>query len=722
MDTAVRSCTNSSVVHHFESNLELSGFGAPGEALVQTVKELVDNAVDACRCRSFDQDAPTVRVVLRRRSKSNNTDIETLEELEGQEDEPLELQVADNGDGLNDVTKALVLFSSSKSGHGSGSLITSGPSSTVGEKKKRNESQEQNAGKYGLGLTLSLLYSQKHFGGFLKATTARRDSREWTSTKCDIDLETGLPRTLYSKTGLKPDSWSDGCGTDMRLLVPGGEDALGFAEPRLKALFSRLHLLPDRAAGVSFVCQGCLDDTSIVVPRGGREASPHLLIDNEDLVRAFAKGLTAMTRAFNAAAGIARDGVDRGASSSSGPSSPTTPHSNVSMGEVDGELTANGHQTLEWKEQQQQQQPRSTATQNRSINDGQTRSFVSFSHGVGVVEASSSSGSMSSRRVGAASGLGCLYGHFAEEDIAVFECQAGEIDSSWITAGVAVERTLPSRRKSSSASASASGAGETIVPLFVHRFANGVPMLDTNTSAACALVAGVTSKVSWANLGLRISSSRMQRRGGDGRLWFMLSEAPTPLKVKGGEDWSALSGIKAVHVAVTANSKVIPYTSLRKDAIAHREGYVSAAESAVRQALVSLCRRTSGGFRSAFEAAHHMLHQELLPLASSSVAYMVSHSADVSFQKRCLQALGVGNEYEYVQERRLTDLLQVELTENVRQEEARRAAAKARAMARIKEEAEKERGKQRRGNKSRKRKSNCAVTADEDAGAARPDG
>lgn len=40
--------------------------------------------------------------------------------------EPLELQVADNGDGLNDVTKALVLFSSSKSGHASASLTTPG--------------------------------------------------------------------------------------------------------------------------------------------------------------------------------------------------------------------------------------------------------------------------------------------------------------------------------------------------------------------------------------------------------------------------------------------------------------------------------------------------------------------------------------------------------------------------------------------------------------------
>ncbi|CAN0350891.1 unnamed protein product, partial [Ectocarpus sp. 8 AP-2014] len=57
---------NSSVVHHFRQNFELSGFGSTGEALVQTVKELVDNAIDSCRCRTSEQDAPMVRVVLRR--------------------------------------------------------------------------------------------------------------------------------------------------------------------------------------------------------------------------------------------------------------------------------------------------------------------------------------------------------------------------------------------------------------------------------------------------------------------------------------------------------------------------------------------------------------------------------------------------------------------------------------------------------------------------------
>lgn len=41
----------------------------------------------------------------------------------------------------------------------------------------------------------------------------------------------------------------------MRLLVPGDEDALHYAKPRLQALFARMHLLPDRAAGVSLKCE-----------------------------------------------------------------------------------------------------------------------------------------------------------------------------------------------------------------------------------------------------------------------------------------------------------------------------------------------------------------------------------------------------------------------------------------------------------------------------------
>lgn len=42
-------------------------------------------------------------------------------------------------------------------------------------------------------------------------------------------------------------------------------------------------------------------------------------------------------------------------------------------------------------------------------------------------------------------------------------------------------------------------------------------------------------------------------------------------QVKGGAAWSALQDIKAVHVSVAASAETMPYTSLRKDAIAHKE-------------------------------------------------------------------------------------------------------------------------------------------------------
>lgn len=45
------------------------------------------------------------------------------------------------------------------------------------------------------------------------------------------------------------------CGTDIRLLVPGGEGALNYAKPRLLALFGRMHMSPDRAAGTILTCE-----------------------------------------------------------------------------------------------------------------------------------------------------------------------------------------------------------------------------------------------------------------------------------------------------------------------------------------------------------------------------------------------------------------------------------------------------------------------------------
>lgn len=131
-----------------------------------------------------------------------------------------------------------------------------------------------------------------------------------------------------------------------------------------------------------------------------------------------------MTRDFDGVGVIEADGADRGLPSSS--SSPSSPHSTGSMGGVDqdGELVADRHQTMGLHDQQ----PESVPSQHRS--QSQSLGFGSFSHGVGVgvgvVGSGSSSRSSSARRVDTASGLGHLYSNFAEEDVAIFECQASK--------------------------------------------------------------------------------------------------------------------------------------------------------------------------------------------------------------------------------------------------------------------------------------------------------
>lgn len=48
--------------------------------------------------------------------------------------------------------------------------------------------------------------------------------------------------------------------------------------------------------------------------------------------------------------------------------------------------------------------------------------------------------------------------------------------------------------------------------------------------------------------------------------------------MKDGASWSALLGIKSVHLAVSVYAKTVPYTSLRKDAIAHKGVSLSSVE------------------------------------------------------------------------------------------------------------------------------------------------
>ena len=78
--------TTSSTAEYFAKNLQQVGFSSPTKAVLTTLKEAVDNAMDACE---DDDIAPNLGVTIKKigRGGSKNTDL-------------VEIIVSDNGPGL----------------------------------------------------------------------------------------------------------------------------------------------------------------------------------------------------------------------------------------------------------------------------------------------------------------------------------------------------------------------------------------------------------------------------------------------------------------------------------------------------------------------------------------------------------------------------------------------------------------------------------------------
>ncbi|CAM9154151.1 unnamed protein product, partial [Choristocarpus tenellus] len=526
----------------------------------QTVKELVDNAVDACRNCRTNQGAPTVRVVLRRTNKLHQEKghLNTT----GLIDEgSLELQVVDNGVGLTDIKGSLALFSSTKSGH----------------RLSKNADTVQ-AGKYGLGLTLSLLYSQVHFGGVIKVTSAAEHSAHWTLMRCRINTCTGEPTTDYSKTGEKPEGFSS--GSDIRILVPGTIDAMAYAKPRLEALFLRMNLTADRPAEVTLICESCLCDMTLSISRGGAHTPPQLLLDNDDLVDAFTFEVSTLEN----------HALQLVLFSPLYP--PGNPHLSIPCKPLSHGSLPLLLQALSFVIHPPQHSFKFTLLHNCDAQGKGDRMRIEVAV---ALQRIAQTGTTSKCR-GFKRDKECFQSDFSEPMLLLaflnhspFVCP----HTCQVTSCSPIAPDLIRRQTS---------LVPTTVPLLLHRFVNHVPLLDTQSSTACALCAGV-ARANWRRLGLSLSPARMREH--EGRLRFTVSEAPTSLKACA--PWSALEGIKAVHVSVSVTADSVPFASLRKDAISHTEEYTSATTNALQAALLSLLHREVGGFRSAREAALEML-------------------------------------------------------------------------------------------------------------------
>ena len=243
----------------FKYNPSLGGFGAEsshtslgrginGDAFPQIVKELVDNAVDACSssmCPSRyyktgfrdKQQGESSGVYKRVRVKIEAEEFTTVPinggDKESKAMDCLRITVSDNGVGMEDIDACVMVFSSNKNGAnggeaGDGSVKPKSGKKGVKSKSKKKQTKSKDnqtigdgytSGRYGLGLTLCLLHAQHLVPGSvtcITSTTAK--STHWTRSTYQVDMEADNVRRKKREEIAKETNGE--CGTIVSLLVP----------------------------------------------------------------------------------------------------------------------------------------------------------------------------------------------------------------------------------------------------------------------------------------------------------------------------------------------------------------------------------------------------------------------------------------------------------------------------------------------------------------------
>ena len=183
------------ILKTFHSNPALGGFGNESglsirqgdydcdDAFAQIVKELVDNAVDACR-----QDSEQIRRVRVDFSQVSPT--------------ILRVTVSDNGCGMSCIQDCVEAFRSNK-----------------GESEASAAKQSKTAGRYGIGLTLCLLHAQRLVpNSTASISSATKASTCFQTADYVVDTEGDCVKCIPKDE--TPKSRPNESGTSISVLVP----------------------------------------------------------------------------------------------------------------------------------------------------------------------------------------------------------------------------------------------------------------------------------------------------------------------------------------------------------------------------------------------------------------------------------------------------------------------------------------------------------------------
>ena len=220
------------------------------DAFVQIVKELVDNAVDACARENEHSSSSPPRVLSKRvRVEIKPTQI-PIDNDDGENDgntatmDCLRVKISDNGCGMEDVDNCVSAFRSSKNGadtDNSGTKRSSPLRQDSSEKIKTNanlskserkhksiisrsranehDSTPFTSGRYGVGLTLCLLHAQRLVPNSVTLIiTSSKTLDYWIIRRYRADTQKDEIVCLKEERLPKVDN--EECGTIVEVLVP----------------------------------------------------------------------------------------------------------------------------------------------------------------------------------------------------------------------------------------------------------------------------------------------------------------------------------------------------------------------------------------------------------------------------------------------------------------------------------------------------------------------
>ena len=216
------------------------------DAFAQIIKELVDNAVDACntsknniqnrRSEAVENNLKRVRVSIERLDKkipgtaslSSTKNEKVIPSLNMSDRQALRVTVMDNGCGMRSIENCVSCFSSSKSNSSpnrqKANTDGSGRKQKTKKKGKRkhsdtNSDQNHTTGRYGIGLTLCLLHAQRLVpNSCASITSATATAKHWTRASFVVDTEGDS--VVCVKKEILPKHQPKESGTAVSLLVP----------------------------------------------------------------------------------------------------------------------------------------------------------------------------------------------------------------------------------------------------------------------------------------------------------------------------------------------------------------------------------------------------------------------------------------------------------------------------------------------------------------------